>query len=126
MTIDISYREDGGVVATVKTVLNGRDCMAFNDTIYADAERIAKITYQIIDLSQVEQIEINADEIRRIAAQDAVAAEINPDMRIAVVGESEVTYGLSRMWQAYTDDLPISRMVFRTMSEAETWLQEQG
>ncbi len=126
MTIDISYRGDGGVVATVKRVLNGQDVIAFNDTIYADAERIAKITYQIIDFSQVEQIEINADEIRRLAAQDAAAAEINPHMRIAVVGGSDVIYGLSRMWQALTDDLPISRMIFRTMSDAESWLREQA
>ena len=38
---------------------------------------------------------------------------------------SDLGYGLSRMWQAYTDDIPWNANVFRTRSEAEDWLRKE-
>ena len=41
---------------------------------------------------------------------------------MAIVGPSDITYGMARMFQAYRDDTPIVVQVFRTSDEGRAWI----
>jgi len=43
----------------------------------------------------------------------------------AVVADQDVTYGLSRMGQAYMEGLPVDFQVFRNRDEALSWLKSK-
>ena len=42
----------------------------------------------------------------------------------AIVADEDLTYGLSRMYEIMTDDMPITTNVFRDMDAAQKWLKE--
>lgn len=44
--------------------------------------------------------------------------------KVAMVATRDVDYGIMRMWQVYGEDAPQQRCVFRTMEEAQAWLQQ--
>ena len=45
------------------------------------------------------------------------------DALIAIVAPSDLTFGVSRMYTARGDSLPRQMQVFRTLPEAEAWLE---
>ena len=43
---------------------------------------------------------------------------------MALVASEDFEFGLSRMWEAIAQDLPLEIKVFRDMDEARTWVVE--
>lgn len=124
MPIELQYRDRGaGVVFICIGVVTASDFDQANQEIYS-AERVRTLRYQLIDFSDAERIEISADDTRRHAEMDRLAAERNPEIAIAIVGLSDVTFGISRMWQALTDEAKLQSRVFRSNREAARWLAE--
>ena len=125
MPMNIDYMADGGIIASGKGVVTGSEIKEVNDIIYESPEKIEKIVYQICDLTNVSDISLSTSEIEEIAMQDKKASEINPNMFIAVVGETDLVFGLSRMWEAFTYEYPFEAMVFREMEDAQQWIKEK-
>ena len=124
MPIELQYREGGrGVVFVCSGVVTASDFDEANKEIYSE-ERLRSLRYQLIDFSDTERIEIYADDTRRHAEMDRLAAERNPDIAVAVVGPSDVAFGISRMWQAFTGEAKLQSRVFRSVPDAERWLVE--
>ena len=124
MPIELQYRDRGaGVVFICTGVVTASDFDEANQEIYS-AERVRTLWYQLIDFSGAGRIEISAEDTRRHAEMDRLAAERNPEIAIAVVGPSGVTFGISRMWQAFTDEAKLQSRVFHSNREAERWLAE--
>jgi len=121
----IKYIGEGGVLAKGKGVLTGSDLIKLNDIIYESPEKIKKIAYQICDLSNVSSTSISTLELEHVASQDKKASESNPNMLIAIVGEDDLTYGLARMWEAYSYNSPFETMVFREIEDAHQWISEK-
>lgn len=123
MPINYSYLDDGGVLLKGSGVVSGKELITLNDEIYKTPELIKKISYQIGDYSEVVDWKMDVAEIKRIADQDNHAALINPDMIFAVAASKDITFGLTRMWQAYTDESPFKTAVFRTVPECKAWIE---
>jgi len=64
-------------------------------------------------------------DIRTISERDIRTSKINRQIITAVVAGEDVVFGLSRMWQAYSDNPSLITSVFRSMDEAEQWIKEQ-
>ena len=125
MPVKYSYVENGGLLVAGTGTLVDEDIIEVNRSIYASPEMIKKIRYQIVDFTAVDDWQITSDGVRAIAEQDRRAAEVNPTMLIAVAGSKDVTFGLSRMWQAYADPAPFKTEVFRTVEECHEWIRSQ-
>jgi hypothetical protein len=124
MPIELQYRAGGrGVVFVCTGVVTASDFDEANQEIYSE-ERLPALRYQLIDFSDTERIEISAEDTRRHAEMDRLAAERNPDIAVAIVGPSDVAFGISRMWQAFTGEAKLHSRVFRSVPEAERWLAE--
>jgi len=125
MPMSIDYIGDGGIIARGEGVVTGSEIKEVNDIIYESPEKIKKIVYQICDLTNVSDISGSNFEIEELAIQDKKASEVNPNMFIAIVGEEDLVYGLSRMWEAFAHDSPFETMVFRKMEDAQQWIREK-
>lgn len=125
MPILIKYTDDKGVVFKGEGIVTYDDLRRANDIIYANDEKIRSIAYQLIDLSAVDGIDLSNDELERIGQQDQNAFNINPEMRIAVIGPEDLTFGLARVWEVFACELGGQRAceIFRDEATAKAWLQ---
>jgi hypothetical protein len=86
-----------GVVITLTGLIHGSEIHALNEELMA-TEAFARWRYQIWDFSQIEGIDINADQIRDFAMQDARAIKLNPDQRVAIIPRPSPNSGLDRVF----------------------------
>ena len=54
------------------------------------------------------------------------AAAVNPDPLVAIVANSDIAYGLSRMYEALLSGTDWDVRVFRTRPEAVQWIREKA
>jgi len=122
MSISHKYLDDGGVLIKVDGDLVVSEVAELNRTIYETPEKTRAIVYQICDFRNVEKLIYSPDDIVNLAAQDNHAAELNPGMLIAIVGEDDLIFGLSRMWEGHINNTALNTAVFRTMEACEAWI----
>ncbi len=120
---EISYRNDGGVILSWKGLVTGKELIDAFSEIYATDEQIKRIAYQLVIFTKSEEIMVTANDLKEVASLDIRASKVNPSMLVAVVGERDIVFGLSRMWEAFVDDAPLKTRVFRTLEDAEDWLK---
>jgi len=122
MPVQIEYIDGGaGVLWTGTGVVTGRELHDANAEIYSD-DHVFDQRYQLVNLVNVERFDVTPEDIREIAAQDRAGAAKNPHIIVAVAGESDLVFGLSRMWEAHVDKSPLKTCVFRTVAEAREWI----
>lgn len=125
MPISLTFLEDGGVLLKGTGKVKGEEIIAANDKMYSDRESIASIKYQLCDFSELEKFEISNSEVETLANQDKRASQANPDMKIVIVADEDIVFGMSRMWE-FESGFPESNSgVFRTMEEANLWLKKE-
>lgn len=73
-------------------------------------------------MTGVERFDVSPEAVKQIAEQDRRAARANPKLVIALVGPTDLIFGMIRMWQAHVDEANIATSAFRTRDEAELWL----
>lgn len=83
-----------------------------------------RISHFILDLSEVTRFEVSASDIDQLVN----AAKRNSDIfsgvhHLAIAAPTDVTYGMSRMFQAYQALPDLEIQVFRSRAEADAWLQ---
>ncbi|MBN1515076.1 hypothetical protein JXA32_00750 [Candidatus Sumerlaeota bacterium] len=125
MPIHVTYTQDGGLLVTGEGAVSGSDLVEANKKIYASEEKIKQIVYQLVDFSDISELHVILGDVEKIAVQDRAAARVNPDMFIAIVGKRDLVYGLSRMWEAMTEEAPFETKVFRELSDAQEWIQSK-
>ena len=124
MPIELRYRDGGaGVVYICTGVVTAVDFDKASEEVYSE-ERIDQLRYQLVDFSATEHLDSNLEDIRRSAEIDAVAANQNPNFVIAIVGPDDLTFGISRMWQAVVPNSDLRTRVFRSVSDAECWIKD--
>jgi hypothetical protein len=53
----------------------------------------------------------------------SVDEAVGPGSRMAVVARNDEAFGLARMYEMLRGDTPVEIVVFRSMPEAEAWLE---
>jgi hypothetical protein len=120
--MELDYLPNRGILMKADGIVTFKDIKEINDEIYGTKEKILSISYRICDFTNIQGEPLSVDEVKTLAEQDKYAAEINPDMIIATVAESDVIFGLSRMWQSFTADSNAKTKVFRKMPDAQRWI----
>jgi hypothetical protein len=67
-----------------------------------------------------------SDDIQALAA--AIGKRLNHDdhHKVAIAAPQDLAYGLARMYEAYTGELPTELKVFRSKDEALDWLKGEN
>lgn len=103
-------------------VLTFADAVAHKDKLLADPDFDPSFS-EISDFTNVTQVAISPDELRRLAAFAVFA----PQARRAFVAPADDKFGLGRMFVAHREVLGESgSAVFRSMQEALLWLFPEG
>lgn len=78
---------------------------------------------ELIDLRTAEEARVSSPTLRRVADLFSGSDRTPERTRVAIVAETDVAYGLSRMYQAFRSESPLDLRVFREMADARAWLE---
>ncbi len=99
MPYEISW-EPLGVVLRASGVLLDEDSIAANEELHA-SPLLPVMKYLIIDFSLIEKFDLSSERVRITADRDRIAAETNPDMKIAVITSTAFVRGMANMYATY-------------------------
>ncbi len=125
----ISYRWDAAkrfLRTTVRGHVTDVDLTEHLACIVNDPAIAAPI-HELVDLTEAERLDFSAARLQQLAAATVSHGERFRGMRTAVVAPTDVGFGIARMYELLADSLgsPITVAVFRTVEQAEAWLQER-
>ena len=124
MPIEVRDTDGGiGVIITYRGIVTDEEYL---DTITAhlqqEKEKFQKYRYSFNDATAVTKVDITATAIDRIADLCEKAAKINPEPIVSLVADSDLAYGLSRMYETLVSNTPWEVVVFRSREEAMQWI----
>ncbi len=127
MPIEVEVRHDAmGVVYHCSGAMVIEDFFVANQGFLATPEEIRKWRYALIDLSAVESMDINYADVSRVVTQNAnIAAKAVPGVLLAVASPKDHGFGLARMWEALVERVGWETMTFRSLAEAQDWIQRR-
>jgi hypothetical protein len=123
MPVEHSFDTDANLLIVVlRGPVGDEDLLKYAHHITEDPS-ISAGHDELIDLREVETGgEVTSPVLRRIASMFSEIDRTPEQTRVAMVANSDVSYGLSRMYQAFRSESPLDLRVFREMSEARIWL----
>ena len=122
------YTEDNGIIFEAFGVFTDNDLGALKKDWSQDDELIKSISYLVLDTSNIEKIEVSTEQIQRNAERDKRALSINPNMRLAILGNTDYLFGLGRMWETYACQLAghdNSCKIFRDIDDIKKWIKSE-
>ena len=128
MPVETEYLDNGlGTLFRGTGIVTGEDILSANQRIFSTPEKIRKYKYGLADWTGVTEYRVKPSELEYAAFQDKTAANILPELFVAVVADKPLDYGLSRMWSLFIEvnDLNWEVAIFNNRTEAERWLKDQ-
>jgi len=126
MPITNTITDNGsGVITTLTGDVSGDELISAQKERYSTTKKVLLLKYILADFTDANKLDLSSNHIMQCSDLSMCASNENPNICIAAVMNSDLGYGLSRMWQAYTDNIPWNAKVFRTRNEAEDWLREE-
>lgn len=121
MIISKEYSKDGARFE-LSGIITSEEIMGLNTALYKQWD-FPSYKYQLWIFTAVEDFLLSSGEMKVLASQDLQASEINPHMKVALVSESPLVFGLCRMYEAFYGDGPWQTRVFKSLAEAEKWIK---
>jgi hypothetical protein len=127
MPIDIQIRHAAmGVIYHCYDAVTIKDYFEAGNTFLATPDEIKKWRYAIIDLTSVESMDINFNEVASVVQQNnRIAANAPKGVLVAVASPNDLGYGLARMWEALVERVGWETATFRSRPEAELWILQR-
>ena len=126
MPVEIKYIDGGdGIELIGKGIVTGDEMCKANTTIYSD-DSLFRQKYKLVDFFNVEGFDATHEDSVKFAEQDIKAAKTNPNIRIAVVANDDLAFGIARLWEGYVSESGLETMVFRDREEALKWLIQKA
>lgn len=89
--------------------------------IVIDCEDFKYRKYHIWFFDNVSDMVIDSEQMKVLRTEDATNAAINPDLRVVLVGNTDISFGTLRMYESYATTLWKHVAVFRDIEEAKAW-----
>ncbi len=122
MPIFVNFSKDGTRVEFISEgIVTGDEIIETNKKIYT-RNSLARLKYKIIDRTACTDYRVTSEDVLAIANQDKAAAKINPHIVVLLISTTPVQYGMSRMWQAYTNETGFHPEIFTDRESADAWL----
>lgn len=125
MSVSYTYDEKENLIYTKFTdVITDEDLEKQAKAVAADP-RIKPGLRELVDLRAVDSVEASTETLGFIIFTDKEHRDKFEGMRIAIVAPRDLLFGLSKIFEVLSDveNAPSKINVFRTMREAEEWLQ---
>ena len=121
-----SYVDDGkGLHKNGSGILTGLEIFTSAMQEGINVERAQKLRYGLIDFSEVTEMRVTPDDIRRIVEVNRRLAAFTQGALVAIVAPGPLPYAMSRLWHTFSQDLGWKSNVFHTRVDALAWLRKQ-
>jgi hypothetical protein len=125
MPIKVEYTKDGiGVVLYHEGVITGEELYESVAQVYKD-NRFPNLKYWIGDRTDCTEFMPDAECSKNIAYLNKKEASRNPGMLLALVSPKDLAFGMSRMFQVFSEGSLYKTEVFRDRGSAEKWIKEK-
>jgi len=125
MPINNEYTPDGiGVISHAIGKVTGKDIIDSSSSIYAK-DNFGQLRYWIIERSQCTDYSVSLNSGHEICALDKAATRLNPNLKVAIISHTDLEHIRSIIYRAEMINGGFRTAVFRSSSEAETWLRKQ-
>jgi hypothetical protein len=123
MPITTHFRQTEKLVIFIHSgIVPDEEFLSFYRTYYEDP-RTDKTNNILVDLRQTESIARSSEAL--ITFADTARAHtpmISPRPRIAVIAPEDLSFGMARVYEAFSDLVPVDFNVFRAADAALAWL----
>lgn len=123
MPIKCRFEEAAGLVVFVhRGVVPDKEFLSTYRVCHQDP-RFKKTFHVLVDLREAKSGVRSPEALRSIAEFRRQWLD-NPDVapKVAIVAPADISYGLARMYEAYSDAMPFHFVVFRAVEAALAWL----
>jgi hypothetical protein len=103
-------------------VVSGSEMVAGARAVRAHVQSGAELTHGLVDLSDVSELHLTAEEVELIAVENHIAAASMPHGTVAVIATKDLAFGMARMWEAMVSGTNWHTRVFRDAEAARAWL----
>lgn len=105
--------------------ITGEGLITFDDCVQLIEQQKVDIGRRLHELNDYRGIELELDarDVQTLADMNRDLYREMTDIRFAVVVDSDLGYGMSRMFEVYLDD-SVEFRVFRDYAEAAAWVKE--
>jgi len=114
-----------GILHTGSGTVAGAELMSSAATVLKLVQEGLKPEFALIDLTDVKNFAVSAEEISRNAALNNGISRYLPSAKVAIIAPAPDIYGMVRMWQAHIDSSGWISHVFRRKEEALAWLKKE-
>ena len=123
MPISARFEKDAGLaIFTHRGVIPDEEFLGTYRTIYRDP-RFEKTFNTLVDLREAESSIRSPEALRTMVnIRDRWLGDLEVNPRVAVVAPADISFGLARMYEAYSDALPFEFIVFKDIGAALAWL----
>jgi hypothetical protein len=123
MPIESHIDSDGGLIFhTAEGLLVAEELLSAFDSVASDP--VFRPTMGALwDLTGASIEAAGTDDVKTLAAAIGERLTESEYHKVAIAAPHDLTFGLARMYEAYTAQLPIELGVFRTRDEALEWLE---
>ncbi len=122
MPIELKFLDNGaGVLYHFKGLVTGKEIIEINEEVFSSPESLKRLKYGVIDQTQIDSLNVSTADLLIIARQDSLAADVNSEAVVALIAALDLAFGLSRMWETITENIPWQKKVFRSKDEAYEW-----
>ena len=122
MPIEINYPGNGiGVEFKAFGKVTGSDILEAYRQLYAEGQ-FERFRYKLIDRTECSEYLVSSAEMRMISQQEIDASKINPKMTIIIVAPSAHQFGMSRMFQAMSQESGYDILIFHDRETADSYI----
>ncbi|HVN82718.1 MAG TPA: hypothetical protein VMW38_27285 [Terriglobia bacterium] len=117
--------KDGGkgILHVASGIVTGEELLASASRMLGTVKEGLSPSYAIVDLSEVVELRVSAEEIRLNADINIEISKYVRSGKVAIVAPRDYIYGIARMWQAYSEGTGWITQVFRSKAEAVKWIE---
>jgi len=115
----------GAVIIGVDTVNANELINSIISLLTQDDEIIKKYKFFISDYSEVTDMDIEINEMKKLARISVETSKINPNIVSAIIADQDLTYGLSRMATAYKYQSKWVKEIFRDKQDALSFIVDR-
>jgi hypothetical protein len=92
------------------------------DMVKEDILRGQIIEASLYDFTDITAFSANVKDIMLYSKRCTEMAQLNPNVKMAVIAPKDIAFGMARMWECYVDGVGYVTKVFRFREDAQTWL----
>jgi len=113
---------DHGATIIFSGVITSQEIYEANTAMLTHPD-FASLRYQLCIFQNVSDFQLSTNEIMLTAQRDIEASKINTDVKVAIVTDSTLVYGMGRMYEAFADESNWQTEIFWKIEDAHNWLE---